>query len=213
MDTCSAARTVILLAGAKFELAHVRSAAGLRFIPVAEGPGFTLARAGLEEVREPADAIVSTGLCGALDPALRVGDIVVASSVNGTPVDQPTCGGHFLTGPVASVDRVVGTRLERQTLARSGTIAVDMESAVGLGVARQRGIPFYCIRAVSDEAEEDWALDLNATRTDRGGFDIPGILLQAARRPFAIVPELARLRRNAGIAARSLGKFLGACEF
>lgn len=202
-----------MLAGAKFELAYLRPRADVRFIAVASGPGFELARAGLDAVQEPPDAIVSTGLCGALNPALRVGDVVVASSVNGVPVDQPTCGGRFVRGAVASVDRVVGSRAERQELAAGGAVAVDMESAAALAIARERGIPFYCIRAVSDEAAEDWTLDLNEARTASGVFSIRSILAQAARRPHLIVPELARLRRNAAVAARALGAFMSKCEF
>jgi hypothetical protein len=69
------------------------------------------------------------------------------------------------------------------------------------------------VRAVSDTADEDWTLDLNAARHQNGTFRIGHILAQAARRPVKIVPELLRLRRNAGMAARRLGEFFADCDF
>jgi nucleoside phosphorylase len=167
----------------------------------------------MDTVSGRVDAVVSSGLCGAVSPDLRVGDIVVAAEVNGAPVGTPRCRGEYRLGRVASADRVVGTAAERRELAAHGVHAVDMESAVVLDRARALGVPFYCVRAVSDEAAEDWVLDLNAARSPGGAFRIGPVLMQAVRRPAAVVPELLRLRRNAAIAARRLGEFLANCEF
>jgi adenosylhomocysteine nucleosidase len=202
----------MIVAGEKFELRHVHSQR-VRFIKVANGPGPGLARAGMNAVADRVDAVVSAGLCGAVDPELRVGDIVVATEVNGSPVATPRCRGNYRLGRFASADRVAGTAAERRALAAGGVRAVDMESAVILDRAKSLGVPFYCVRAVSDEAGEDWVLDLNAARGQDGAFRLRRILLQAARRPAAVVPELLRLRRNAAIATRRLGEFLADCEF
>ena len=60
--------------GAKFAgEAHWR---GDRWWMVANGPGEALVFDALKD-KKNVDAMISTGLCGALDPALRVGDIVV----------------------------------------------------------------------------------------------------------------------------------------
>ncbi|HSR08603.1 MAG TPA: hypothetical protein VLM42_15730, partial [Bryobacteraceae bacterium] len=60
--------------GAKFAgEAHWR---GDRWWMVANGPGQALVFDALKD-KKNVDAMISTGLCGALDPALRVGDIVV----------------------------------------------------------------------------------------------------------------------------------------
>ena len=79
--------------------------------------------------------------------------------------------------------------------------------------AARRDVEFYCIRAVSDTASEEFAVDLNAARDREGRIRVRQIFWQAARRPPTIVPELLRLRRNSEIAARALGAFLATCEF
>src|SRR6185369_8457778 len=64
--------------GAKFAgEAHWR---GDRWWMVANGPGEALVFDALKD-KKHVDAMISTGLCGALDPALRVGDIVVPPGV------------------------------------------------------------------------------------------------------------------------------------
>jgi adenosylhomocysteine nucleosidase len=203
----------MVVAAEKFEIRHVRPRDGWTFVKVANGPGPRLAGEGMAAVHERVDAVVSTGLCGAVDPRLRVGDIVVATEVNGEPARVPQCRQRYNAGRVVSTDHVVGTAAERRLLAAAGAHAVDMESVEVLRRARQLGVPFFCVRAVSDEAHEDWKLDLNAARGEDGRFRIGHILAQAARRPVRVVPELLRLRRNAALAARRLGEFLADCDF
>lgn len=203
----------MLVAGERFELEHVHAREGIVFVKVTNGPGPRLAGEGMERVREPVDAVVSTGLCGAVDPDLRIGSIFVATEINGEAVARPRCSRDSCLGAMASADRIIGTVAERRKLAAAGVRAVDMESAAVLERARALGVPFYCVRAVSDTAEEDWTLDLNAARGENGRFRIGHILTQALRRPVKGIPELLRLRRNAGIAARRLGEFFADCDF
>ena len=80
------------------------------------------------------------------------------------------------TGAVASVDHVVPTAAEKRNLRASGASVVEMEAA---GVARapeDLGLPFYCIRAVSDLADEDLANDFNAALTPGGEFSLAKLL-------------------------------------
>ena len=156
---------------------------------------------------------MSVGLCGALDDSLEVGDIVVASSVNGIAVEIPGSTLEFAVGPIVSVDHVAQTVSEKEQLRQTGAIAVEMEAAAVLERARRWGVPFYCVRAVSDTAREGFELDLNAARDTCGRFRVGRILAQAARRPLTGVPELLRLRRNSEVACRALGEFIGNCSF
>src|SRR5450759_5731520 len=57
--------------------------AGRRALFVANGPGGALAAKAVAAVAERVslEALVSVGLCGALNPALRFGDIVVAREI------------------------------------------------------------------------------------------------------------------------------------
>ena len=197
---------VLLVAAERRELQFVPRREGWEM--VANGPGPRLAAA----VVKDAEAIVSVGICGGLDASLRVGDVVVGSAVNGVGVGQPKSAGRHVAGPVASIDRVADAA-EKRRLAASGAVVVEMEAAGVLEAARQLGRPFYCVKAVSDSVDEDFVLDLNAARDDAGRFSTAKILMQAAKRPLVLVPELLRLRRNSEAAAKALGEFLGNCSF
>ncbi|HTS75323.1 MAG TPA: hypothetical protein VMG40_03920 [Bryobacteraceae bacterium] len=158
-----------------------------RWFMIANGPGGALVEAALEIPIE-VNGIVSTGFCGALDPALCVGDIVQ----------------H---GIVCS-DRVAVTAAEKAALReKTGAAAVDMESAAVKRKAEEWGVPFRSVRAVSDVATEDLPLDFNLYRDSRGRFSPVRIALAAISKPFRVIPGLLRLERNCRIAAESLGEF------
>ena len=166
--------------------------AGDRWLMLANGPG----RSAVEEVlknRMQVSGIVSTGFCGALDSALRVGDIV--------------------RDPLVSVDRVAVTAAEKRALReKTGAAAVDMESGAIAEKAREWDVPFYSVRAVSDLADEDMPLDFNLYRDARGRFSRARIALAALSKPFAAIPGLLRLERNCRIAAEALGEFFVNCR-
>ncbi len=124
-------------------------------------PGAVLARCGMGPARVAAwlpeltglspRAIAVAGVAGGLDPSLRAGDIVVASEVrdgNGRTVlreaaplvaDLRRMGLRVRSGPVLSRDHVVGGPDERERLAATGALAVDMESSAIVRAAR--GMP------------------------------------------------------------------------
>lgn len=175
---------------------------------IAGGTGFGLARRAASQAAEQgAQALVSTGVCGALSPTLALGDIVVDERGK-----QPHTDWQFRSGRVTSQDRVAVTVAEKRALAESGAMAVDMESAAVAEVACERGLPFYCIKAVSDTAVEEMPLDFNRYRDPEGRFNRMRIVMAALGRP-AVFPRLIRLNQNAKLAAESLGEFLAHCEF
>jgi len=175
---------------------------------VANGPGANLVEKALSKKVE-VDGLISTGFCGALDPALRVGDIVLgAAAVSRSAGPAPACG------KVISLDRVASTAVEKSELrAKTGALAVDMEAAAVGRKAAEWGVPFYCIRVVSDTALEDMPLDFNLYRDAGGRFSRSRIALAALARPFRTVPGLLRLDRNCKFAAEALGEFLADCRF
>ncbi len=104
-------------------------------------------------------AILIAGFCGALDPELEPGDVVLATELRG-PTGTHVCedttilegvlrrgGLRVRRGPIASSQRLV-LRERRRTLQRSGALAVDMESA-WLAPA-VRGEPLVTLRVVLD---------------------------------------------------------------
>lgn len=193
---------------------------GRRWILAANGAGPALAaeaaRSGLGN--GTVDRVISMGTCGALADTLAVGDIVAAAEVIGAdgclrfPAVLPRCGAPFHSGPILSADRVAATRRDKQKARESGAIAVEMEAAGVAEVTRAAGVPFSCIRAVSDTSDEDMPLDFNVLRDAAGRFDLARIAAAAAARPAAL-PGLLRLGRNARVASKNLGEFLVHCRF
>jgi adenosylhomocysteine nucleosidase len=171
------------------------------WVMIANGPGKRLVEQALEKKIE-VDGMISTGFCGALDPALRVGDIVVGRS-----------GSRPAGAEILCLDRVASTAAEKRELReKTGAAAVEMESAAVAGKATEWGVPFYAIRAVSDTADDDMPIDFNLYRDAEGRFSRRKIALAALSRPFTRVPALLRLDRNLKIAAQSLGDYFAHCR-
>ena len=189
----------------------------------ANGAGPRLAARALEVVRNAAsskgkvDGVVSAGFCGALDPALKIGDVIVASRIQAgnqlTEVRTPGSSKLVFRGTLVSQDRVAQTEEEKRNLRRSGASAVEMEAAGMLPRVREWELPFFCIRSVTDLAEESFTVDFNAARDGDGRFRLPRIMAAAIRKPLTAGVELVELRRRCAIAARSLGDFIADCSF
>ena len=185
---------------------------GMKIVAVANGAGFRLAAAAAR-VAVPVDAIVCTGTCGALDPELAPGEVLVASSVNGKPCCAPESGRKFRSGPLLSQDRLASSAEEKAGLRAGGAVAVEMEAGAVAEVAAERAVRFYCIRAVLDACNEGFCLDLNRLRDPEGRFSRLRIVAAAAARPLSGVPELFRLQRRGAECSRALGRFLAECRF
>jgi adenosylhomocysteine nucleosidase len=177
-----------------------------RWFLIANGPGPVLVERALQRKRD-VDRILSIGFCGALDPALRIGDIVVSGEV------PKGLQASFVQGGVVSVDRVAFTAREKSDLrAATGAAVVEMESAAVAQKAREWDVPFGCVRVVSDVAGDDLPLDFNRYRDADGRFERTRIALAALGRPFTVLPRLVRLDRDCRRAAERLGEFLANCE-
>lgn len=165
----------------------------------------------------PADAILSTGFCGALSPKLSVADIVEATGVSDgvrcLPVLPVASDRTYHRGLLFSIDHVAQTAAEKRLLHDGGGFAVEMEAREVAARAAYRRVPFYCVRVVSDLASEDMANDFNAALRDDGHFDTMSILRGTLRNPLVRLPELLRLRSRCARAARVLGEFIADCRY
>lgn len=191
-----------------------------RWLMAANGPGPKLANravlAGLAS-GTPVDLLLSVGWCGALHPHFSVGDLFAATVVFAGQqefvAEVPTSSRPFLKGRLISQDRFVGTAAEKNELHVLGAQVVEMESAAVALVAEQRGLPFYCIRVVSDTAMEGFCLDFNRFRDAEGRFDRKMIAIQGLLSPFRGLPNLISMAKRGRATSKILGDFLADCEF
>ena len=192
---------------------------GHEMLLVANGVGPRWAAAAVDRALEtfPAEAVVSTGICGALRPELATGDVVVADFVTDGDrrfAARPVSGRvAWRSGTVRSAGRVIGTAGEKAVLAQSGAWVVEMEAA---GVAERtfaRGIPFYCVKAVSDLAGQTLANDFNKALRKDGQFDTIVLLRGTFSQPLVRIRELLQVRRQCVRAASSLGDFFADLRF
>jgi 4-hydroxy-3-methylbut-2-enyl diphosphate reductase len=140
------------------------------------------------------DAVLIAGFCGALDPDLEPGDVVLASELRGptgtTPCPDPSIlagllcrsGVRVRVGPIASSQRLV-VRARRRVLQRSGALAVDMESAWLASSTRAQ--PLVTLRVVLDTHRQELHRPL---RTLAGA----AIAYRTLRRASALVEDWAR---------------------
>ena len=127
------------------------------------GDAAALAAAIEDALRGGVAGVVSFGLCGALDPALKVGDVVVGEAVGDADswfeADAAwaarivAAAPHAVPGRFARAEQVVSSVAEKTALrSRTGAAAVDLESYTVARLARWFGVPFAVVRAVSDSA-------------------------------------------------------------
>ncbi len=196
--------------------------------------GGRAAAAARDLIGKGCDGLVSFGMAGGLDPALRPGDLILPETIiapDGTRLAADSGWRHELTAaldgrmafradPVAGSDGFVATPEAKRTLAENtGAVAVDMESHAVARVAAERNIPFLAVRAVADPARRalPWAA-LGAVRAD-GSLRYGLVLGRLLVRPWQMVSliglsressrALASLRSVAALGATVLGLGLG----
>jgi adenosylhomocysteine nucleosidase len=164
-----------------------------------------------------AEAVVSTGFCGALEPTLETADVIVGTAVSAGshtfPALCPASERRHRRGVVCSIDHVAQTAEEKRQLRAGGANAVEMEAGGVAERARARGVPFYCVKVVTDLADEDMANNFNQALRPDGHFATINILRGALRNPLVRLPELLRLRNRCIRAAGELGDFIADCRF
>jgi len=189
---------------------------GTDVMAIANGAGADRAFAAVLVAPKPS-AVCNIGFCGALDESLAVGDIVVADAirdeVRGYETLVPEAPKAFRTGTVISIPRIAQTASEKRNLRATGASIVEMEAAGAARAAEDLGLTFYCVRAVSDLAREDFENDFNAALTADGQFSTLRLIAGALGSPRKRFGELLRLQRRTAVASKTLGDFLVDCTF
>ena len=152
------------------------------------------------------DCIVLAGMAGALDPSLRIGDVIVDVRAEGCAV-PPNC----VAGTIHTSQRVVATPAEKQMLfSTTKAMAVDMESAVVRKWAEHRGVPLIVIRSISDTADQTLDKDLLTLIDEYGVPSVRRVISGLVRHPM-LASDLVRLGRAARLAGQALGRAV--CQF
>jgi hopanoid-associated phosphorylase len=186
---------------------------------VAGGGRSELLEARLKAALEGAEAVLSIGLGGALDPALEVGDVVVATEVLRPRRRWETDAAWrdvllkrlptARAGAVYGSDDMVLHALDKAKLrGKGGAVLVDMESHVAAKVAAARGLPFAVVRVVSDKATASLPEAVRTGLAEDGRMDLMGVLGALARDPRQL-PALIRVGRDADIAFKALDAAAG----
>lgn len=202
---------------------------GRDVLAIANGVGPERAAGAVQAAAHGSNAL--SGICcigtgGALDPSLRIGDIVVADSVHqtGARTQSLACkkpvwttpdsrGPDARVGAVLTSPHIVRAAAEKTNLSATGAIIVEMEAAAVAQAASELAVPFYCIRVVSDLANQTFFIDFESFLMPDGRFDVPRLVMYALMHPFRGPAELLRLQRRTSIAAKNLGEFLNHCKF
>jgi adenosylhomocysteine nucleosidase len=145
--------------------------------------------------------VISFGVAGGLDPALKSGDVVVATEVMAgnsrwhaasALSDELIAGAglgrqRVIRGGLAGVEQVVTAQAGKAALrSETGAAAVDMESHIAAAYAASAGLPFAALRVISDPATRALpALATNAIKAN-GDIDLRKVLRGVARNPLSI---------------------------
>jgi adenosylhomocysteine nucleosidase len=178
-----------------------------RSVVACAGMGAVRARLAVEAAMAamPVTRLISAGLAGACDPGLKVGEVVRA----GVVIDAATgerFGDARFGRVLVSVDRIVSVEEKARLRGEYGADAVDMEAAAVGRMAREQGLEFGAIKAISDEA--GFAMEgLSRFADAEGQFREGTFALHAALRP-AMWGKVIALGRNSGAAVSALTRAL-----
>ena len=170
-------------------------------IAVAGGGDAATLEAQLEANIAGATMVLSSGIAGALDPALKAGDIIIGGAAAS---DWCRILPEARLGVVVGQDEIAATAAEKAQLrTATGASAVDMETHVAARVAARHKLPLLVFRTISDTAAESLPPAALVGMNPDGSMALGAVLKSLARRPWQL-PALIRTGRSAEAAFRSL---------
>lgn len=178
-------------------------------------------------IEDGAELIISFGVCGGLDSALRPGTLIVAESIRdpaggAVATDEAARTNMFeslfaaglrpASGALLGSDTPVATAAEKARLfAESGAVAVDIESHGVAHAAHEAGVAVLAVRAVADPADRDLPrAALKATAPD-GRLRLIRVMATMYLRPWD-GPAMIRLAYEARLAFDALERAADVCE-
>ena len=199
-----------------------------RMTPLADGAALWLSgmgptaaqRAARELADAGAKALAVFGVAGALDACLSNGTLfcperILDDTGHDYAADSPwrthllqqlatTTRPLYTHGSLLSVQTPLLTTSAKTTAHHHhAALAVDMESAAVAAVARERGLPFVCLRAIVDEVDDTIPVALHDS-VDAWGRPRPLGLIAALCRHPSVLADLPRLYSRMQRATRVL---------
>lgn len=150
------------------------------------------------------DHVMVVGICGAIDPELPIGSLVVPAETmiedtaricRPSPLSPHNPAGRLLTTDTLHTDPDHVRDLHEQ-----GFIAVDMETGAIGAVCEDRGVPWSVFRAVSDRAGDPTIDPSLLAMSSPDGTPVPAAIARYVIRHPARIPKLAALGRDMGTA-------------
>jgi adenosylhomocysteine nucleosidase len=169
-------------------------------------------------VSKGATQLMSWGCAAALNPDLKMGDLILADSLlNSDGLEMPvnaTWHQHAKTvlgsevamhkGAVCASNEIVSTAQAKQNLyAKTGAMALDMESSAIAQVAQHYALPFLAIRAIADPSTMDLPLAVSKALNENGEVQITKIIASLVFNPKEI-PHLIQLGQYFQLAKKTL---------
>lgn len=187
---------------------------GPEWVAACAGAGTAAAARAFVEIEKGGalDGVISVGWAGALNAAFTPGSAYKVSGVIDALTGErfPAAGGQAGCWLVTS-PKVAGPEEKRRLAAAHGAALVDMEAAGPARLAATRGIPFYCVKGVSDGPQE-LLPDFDRFISGQGRFKTASFLAFALIRP-RLWPALARLGFHSERAAREIAAALHDSDF
>lgn len=202
---------MIVVVGLAFE---ARIAAGPGMSVICSGDGQDLAGSLTRAITPDCGGLVSFGVAGGLDPALKPGACVVASSIvagsSRIATDSHWSEQLIKTIPDAVYGILAGVRApvadpaaKRALHEKTGAIAVDMESHVVAKVAAAHGLPMAAIRVITDPAMRALPEAVLAAMRPDGTTSIIAMVRSLMKRPREL-PALVQTALDARAARSTL---------
>lgn len=149
-------------------------------------------------------AIMSWGTAGGLDPNLKVGQIVLASSVLTDSAEMTIdniWANHLVppivqlvqnnklscaVGKIYSANEIAETKEQKATLfEKTGAICIDQESYIAAEYAQTNKLPFIAIRVISDDASMTLPENFGAALLKNDGSDsLENVFKTVAKNPI-----------------------------